>query len=948
MNSLHYGLIFGVIALGLFGFSQNVFAAASAPENLVAIPRDSSVSLVWNEPSDLGGQQLLSYHVEISEDGVTFDKISTRNTSTEFTALGLTNDNQYYFRVVALTWDGPGTISQFGDYSSIVTEIPFPLISDRDSDNVDDRIDNCYSVFNPYQRDYDGDGLGDACDDFPNDPDNDGIETSVDNCPDLRNPEQIDTDGDGIGNKCDIDDDNDGISDNQDNCPLTENDDQLDLDGDNIGLVCDFVVEITEDTVLPEIPYNKEIKVLAQTNGDTTLTITSTVSVYKISLLSSGFREANLVIESGGALTAQSFSHSGRGHVMIQDGGELRFSSNSNDIRQNRGIIDNYGTLEIFSISSFQNLNQINNKAGGYIEISGTLLNSGVEELSDGSARLGHGVITNEEGSTIDITGTLRNSNQINNFGTINILESGRFFNTEYVNGGHITYAGSITNHLTGIISNSGSVHVGGESSRPWGEGTSFMDNFGSVINLSSGMWNGKAFENKPTGIIENYGVIHNLVYANNDGVFNEYCGGSHRPLWTGNPIQNLCDTDEDGILDVNDNCVDEANHDQLDFDLDNVGDACDLDDDNDGIYDSVDSLPLTDSTVFNISSTTTGEILFNFYQQDILISDIVPSGVNISISGNPTNYVTVKVCKEDTFFGSPGYIYKYFPGSYDVICGSVLTTVIDGKAEGVLIDEENIDVIVTLDSGDSFFFDDETFEMTSNTGTAEISLTNDDVKVAEITLPENNSITFESETNTIIASTENTQPILVIIDGTEITIEPGDAEEVELSPRTIKQNVLTLIESLIPDVDKKDKKRLDKAIKSLEKNLDNSLWIDDSNLTMTDGKKAFSDKTVKELDKVKSLDVSEIILSLVDSDSKLATIAFGDAQDYAGDKKSDKQIEKAQKELEKAQKDLDKEKFYKAIKHYEKAWKHSIKATDDSMPEPDDDDDEENDDDDD
>ena len=48
-------------------------------------------------------------------------------------------------------------------------------------------------------------------------------------------------------------------------------------------------------------------------------------------------------------------------------------------------------------------------------------------------------------------------------------------------------------------------------------------------------------------------------------------------------------DTDGDGVLDANDNCVNTANADQSDKDNDGIGDVCDTDDDNDGVPDTSD-----------------------------------------------------------------------------------------------------------------------------------------------------------------------------------------------------------------------------------------------------------------------------------------------------------------------------------------------------------------------
>ncbi len=112
------------------------------------------------------------------------------------------------------------------DNCRLVANGPFDasIQVDGDGDGVGDVCDNCAALANADQLNTDGDALGNACD--PDD-DNDGFEEPLDKCPLVPNPgNNVDTDLDGIGDVCD-------------NCPVQSNADQADVDQDGVGNVCD-------------------------------------------------------------------------------------------------------------------------------------------------------------------------------------------------------------------------------------------------------------------------------------------------------------------------------------------------------------------------------------------------------------------------------------------------------------------------------------------------------------------------------------------------------------------------------------------------------------------------------------------------------------------------------------------------------------------------------------
>jgi len=101
---------------------------------------------------------------------------------------------------------------------------PYDPVNDVDVDDVCGDVDNCPELANTDQLNVDGDGWGDSCD----------------NCPTMFN-RQSDRDGNGVGDACnDFEDaDGDDFADILDNCPTIANAGQYDVDGDGLGNACD-------------------------------------------------------------------------------------------------------------------------------------------------------------------------------------------------------------------------------------------------------------------------------------------------------------------------------------------------------------------------------------------------------------------------------------------------------------------------------------------------------------------------------------------------------------------------------------------------------------------------------------------------------------------------------------------------------------------------------------
>lgn len=372
--------------------------------------------------------------------------------------------------------------------------------------------------------------------------------------------------------------------------------------------------------------------------------------------------------------------------------------------------------------------------------------------------------------SVLIIEGTLDNS------GTIEVYDSSTLRN----------YSGTLNNSGTITVSNTSGNGIHNRET---------LNNSGIIIVSNSG---GTGIDNY-SGTINNYLVIHVHEYGtitnsgtmlNDNGVFSKIyleCNGVISGTISGNlPIDLCIDDDGDGIPNYLDNCYDISNFNQSDIDNDGIGDVCDFmpngDDDGDGIDDAVDLDPSIFSSEFQ-NGGTSGEIISG--QGSIWVSGLSDNEIQIIGTG------AVSACDNTVM----KFVDDEDNASATIECGSIFIDVIQGEIQAELTGIDGSTAISTLDSGDSFFFDDETFTMETLAGDVEIALVAEDGIITEISLSEGNSITVDPVTSIITAGPDNTSDVTITVDGQEKVITPG--ESVILSPEQAIQNLIDKIISM-------------------------------------------------------------------------------------------------------------------------------------------------------
>jgi hypothetical protein len=428
------------------------------------------------------------------------------------------------------------------------------------------------------------------------------------------------------------------------------------------------------------------------------------------------------------------------------------------------GMANSYNYSGIMTDCTFE-LNTASVSGGGmWNEYSTPRLTNCTFKSNRANARFGGGT-HNELFSTVRLTNCTFRSNSAgqrgggmgNYYQSKAILTNCTFTGNSapQAGGGMYNWAMQSEAILTNCTFTGNSVALGGS-----GGGMVNLEGISKLTNCTftgnSGVLGGGGIHN-----LSGSATLTNCIFWGNSSVFGIQIGGSATVTYsdvqggwagTGNKNANPLFADGAGRLAPTSPCIDAGNNAAVSVatDLDGKPRKTDgdlngsavvdmgayeyvsVDADADGIRDSVDTAPLVYSNDFADGSTT-GTIIDRADQLLVIADAPDPYGVLIeaSASGGPTP-AQVSVCgNADIWFDAGDVAF--------VTCGSIEITAVQGTVEVVFTTADGTQVGTSLNQG--------------------------------------NSIAFEPQTCTITAPATNVDDIVVIVDGVEIVLSPGESK---------------------------------------------------------------------------------------------------------------------------------------------------------------------------
>ena len=461
---------------------------------------------------------------------------------------------------------------------------PDPLLVDTDSDGFKDGQDNCPSVANQDQLNTDGDALGNACD---TDDDGDGTADSTDNCPLLPN-NQSDADSDSVGDACDADLDGDTVANNIDNCPSDANSDQADVNNNGIGDVCDS--DGDGDGVIDDIDNCPAVANSDQLNTDS---------------------------DAQGNVCDSDDDNDGLADSAENTNGTDPLKADTDG----DGVLDN---VDDFPLDSTESKDTDGDGTGDNADTDGD--NDGVNDDVDNCPAISNGDQLNTDG---DAEGNACD-NDDDGDGVADTSDDFPLNANESVNDDADTVGNNAdncpldTNENQLDTDNDGLGDVCDDDSDNDGKADASdncpvnpntaqldtdSDGAGDVCDTDI---DGDGVDNS----LDNCPSVNsaNITDTDSDGLGdvcdldddNDTLTDVEEGFKGTNPL--LADSDSDGFDDAIDNCPADANASQINTDGDNLGDACDADDDNDGLLDTEEGTLGTNPLLVDSDADTIGD----------------------------------------------------------------------------------------------------------------------------------------------------------------------------------------------------------------------------------------------------------------------------------------------------------------------------------------------------